>query len=97
MAELGDRNMGRATLAPITLATIGLPWQEVQAIARECHGVPGFGQSRGEEHIELCPHGLGFDPNTETDPAHCEDCQQSRAEDSEVPADWFAGGFADNH
>ena len=40
----------RATLTPITLATVGLDWDEVRAIARQTHGVRPNAVSYAESH-----------------------------------------------
>lgn len=105
MLELarGSAEIGRATLAPVTLATIGLDSGSMRTIARElaadhlerlamAHKVLCAFKTRASdvEHIDYCAHGL--DSDTE-----CENCSQDRAEHSQVPTDWFAGGFADNH
>lgn len=84
----------RGVDTPITLATIGLGPDDVQTIARELS--TGIDVAEGGEHIELCEHGQPIRED-ETSPSDCGECDQQRAEDSEVPADWFAGGFAENH
>lgn len=112
---LGSLEIGRATLCPVTLATIGLPSSEMVAIARElreerkdralealtmAHKVLCAFKARPADvtDLEYCPHGQAFDTVEQCDASHtCSDCAQSAAEDSEVPAEWFAGGFASNH
>lgn len=82
--------LGRATRCPLTLATVGLEWPEVQRIARELRTGITVDESGTVEHVELCSHGLNAE-------GYCEDCAIDAAEHNQVPADWFAGGFADNH
>lgn len=117
MAELAhsSREIGRATLCPVTLASIGLPAAEYRAIAKakrldrearelaalaERHRILAAFKAGASSVLDLeyCPHGQAFDTAEHCDARHtCSDCAQSIAEDSEVPADWFAGGFAPNH
>jgi hypothetical protein len=96
MAELAGGPF-RATLTPITLATIGLGWDEVQRIARELRTVSG-------EHITV---GVADSPNgtlevitrggdvdyvdrcahgivcgmDEIRPAECDDCNEQHGSD----------------
>lgn len=50
MAEFVNQDGQRATLTPITLATVGLDWDEVRAIARTHWGLGEHVTLAGSEH-----------------------------------------------
>lgn len=107
MRELADPALGRATLAPATLASIGLDHAEFKAIAL---GLPLPSDTIVTEHRldqfehivlettepEFCQHGYAL-TDEETWPHACEECAADIGEACALPAESWAGGFADNH
>ena len=95
MAELSDRSIGRATLAPCTLACIGLPDEEFKAIARGDATLPSdaYHVQEREWPGPTCGHSACSQNYIDHGEAWCVDPDSYE----ELPAESWAGGFADNH